>query len=33
VDAGFRGHCTKLDFVCHDLRSCQAWEEREFEED
>ena len=33
VDAGFRGYCNKFDFICHDLRSCQAWEEREFEED
>ena len=32
-NAGFRGYCTKFDFVCHDLRSCQAWEEKEFEED
>ena len=32
VDAGFRGFCTKFSFVCHDLRSCQAWEEKEFEE-
>jgi hypothetical protein len=31
VGAGFRGHCTKFDFICHDMRSCQAWEEREFE--
>ena len=31
VDAGFRGYCNKFDFICHDLRSCQAWEEREFE--
>ena len=31
--AGFRGFCTKFDFVCHDLRSCQAWEEKEFEEE
>jgi hypothetical protein len=31
VDAGFRGFCTKFSFVCHDLRSCQAWEEKEFE--
>ena len=30
--AGFRGFCTKFSFVCHDLRSCQAWEEKEFEE-
>ena len=33
VGAGFRGHCTKLNFICHDLRSCQAWEEREYEEE
>lgn len=33
VSAGFRGYCNKLDFICHDLRSCQAWEEREFEDD
>jgi hypothetical protein len=33
VDAGFRGYCDKFDFICHDLRSCQAWEEREQEED
>ena len=30
-NAGFRGYCHKFDFICHDLRSCQAWEEREFE--
>ena len=29
--AGFRGYCNKFDFICHDLRSCQAQEEREFE--
>lgn len=28
VDAGFRGYCEKLDFICHDLRSCQAWEDK-----
>jgi len=32
-DAGFRGYCYKFDFICHDLRSCQAWEEREYEMD
>jgi hypothetical protein len=32
-DAGFRGYCTKFSFICHDLRSCQAWEEKEFEAD
>jgi hypothetical protein len=31
TDAGFRGYCTKFEFICHDLRVCQAWEEREFE--
>jgi len=33
VNAGFRGFCKKFEFICHDLRSCQAWEERENEED
>lgn len=31
VDAGFRGYCHKFEFICHDMRSCQAQEEREFE--
>jgi hypothetical protein len=31
--AGFRGYCNKFDFICHDMRSCQAWEEREFDLD
>ena len=33
TDAGFRGYCNKFDFICHDLRSCQAWEGREYEFD
>jgi len=33
VNAGFRGYCNKFDFICHDLRACQAWEERESEEE
>ena len=33
ANAGFRGYCEKFDFVCHDLRVCQAWEEREFSGD
>jgi len=33
TDAGYRGYCHKFEFICHDLRSCQAWEEREFEMD
>ncbi len=31
VGAGFRGYCHKFEFCCHDLRCCQAWEEREYE--
>ena len=31
TDAGFRGYCNNFDFICHDLRSCQAQEEREFD--
>lgn len=31
-NAGFRGYCDKFNFICHDLRSCQAWEEREAED-
>jgi hypothetical protein len=30
-DAGFRGYCHKFDFICHDLRACQAWEECEMD--
>lgn len=33
VGAGYRGYCDKFEFVCHDMRSCQAWEEREREDD
>ncbi len=33
MDAGYRGYCHKFEFICHDMRSCQAWEEREFEQD
>ena len=29
TDAGFRGYCHNFDFICHDMRSCQAWEEKE----
>lgn len=29
TDAGFRGYCNNFDFICHDMRSCQAWEEKE----
>ena len=30
-DGGGRGYCTQFDFVCHNLRVCQAWEEVEME--
>jgi hypothetical protein len=30
-NAGFRGFCHKFTFICHDMRSCQAWEEKSFE--
>ena len=33
TDAGGRGYCHKLKFICHNLRSCQAWEYREYEAD
>jgi len=33
VESGFRGYCNHFDFICHDLRSCQAWEEREYEQE
>lgn len=33
VGAGYRGYCEKFEFICHDMRSCQAWEEREEEEE
>ena len=26
-DGGGRGYCKKFDFICHNLRSCPAWEE------
>lgn len=32
-NAGGRGYCEKFDFICHNLRTCQAWEEREYEYD
>lgn len=31
-DGGGRGYCTKFDFICHNLRTCQAWEEKPFTE-
>lgn len=31
TNAGGRGYCEKLEFICHNLRSCQAWERKDFE--
>lgn len=31
ADGGGRGFCHKFDFVCHNLRVCQAWEKKDFE--
>ena len=30
MDGGGRGYCTKFDFICHNLRTCQAWERKDF---
>ena len=30
ADGGGRGWCEKLDFICHNLRVCQAWERKPF---
>lgn len=30
---GNRGYCHKYTFICHDLRVCDQWEEKEYEED
>jgi hypothetical protein len=30
MDGGGRGYCHKFDFICHNLRTCQAWESKEF---
>lgn len=27
MDGGGRGYCERFEFICHNLRSCQAWEE------
>jgi hypothetical protein len=29
-NAGGRGYCHKFDFICHNLRSCQAWERKDY---
>lgn len=30
---GGRGYCHKYTFICHDLRTCDQWEEKEYEDD
>ena len=30
MDGGGRGYCVKFDFICHNLRTCQAWEKKPF---
>lgn len=30
MDGGGRGFCHKFDFICHNLRTCQAWERKAF---
>lgn len=32
-DAGGRGYCHKFEFICHNLRSCTAWERKEYEKE
>jgi len=31
MDGGGRGYCHKFDFICHNLRTCQAWERKPYE--
>ena len=33
MDGGGRGYCERFDFICHSLRTCQAWEEKMFDEE
>jgi len=28
LDGGGRGYCEKFDFICHNLRTCQNWEDK-----
>ena len=29
-DGGGRGWCHKFEFICHNLRTCQAWEKKDY---
>lgn len=31
ADGGGRGYCHRFDFICHNLRTCQAWERKDYE--
>ena len=31
LDGGGRGYCVEFDFICHNLRTCQCWEKKDFE--
>lgn len=31
ADGGGRGYCHKFDFICHNLRTCQSWERKDYE--
>jgi hypothetical protein len=33
ADGGGRGYCHKFDFICHNLRSCMAFERKDYEGD
>lgn len=30
MDGGGRGYCHEFDFICHNRRTCQAWESKDF---
>ena len=30
LDGGGLGYCVEFDFICHNLRTCQGWEKKEF---
>jgi hypothetical protein len=33
MDGGGRGFCDKFEFICHNLRTCQAWEDASMMDD
>ena len=33
ADGGGRGYCHKFEFICHNLRTCQAWELKKYEKE